>query len=266
MLMTLHAHASPLLSSPGSSPLNESPSFEELEEVDRYLAASDWETAREVLDLLTEMYPGAPEIQARYEQLAQAQTERTASDASADLLADLLGEEELSERDDDLLEFLDDLPSLLDEDPPSATVEEDIEQLGFESHYNRALVYRDMELHHKVIGEIEKALRAELPPASTNLCQFQCYYLLGQAHSQCGNFQQAIHSFMRGLSIPGRTEEEYQAVRYDLGLAYEKNQEIEKALEIFSDIFANDITYRDVRDRIKSMQVAWFTDRLVRKS
>ncbi len=62
--------------------------------------------------------------------------------------------------------------------------------------------------------------------------------------------------YLRGLEAPGHTEDEYQALRYELGLAYEQAGEADKALELFSDIYAVNVTYRNIGDKVRSLQTA----------
>ncbi len=66
----------------------------------------------------------------------------------------------------------------------------------------------------------------------------------------------AIKWYLQGLKAPGHTEDEYQALRYELGLAYEQSGETAKALELFSDIYAVNVTYRNIGDKVRGLQAA----------
>jgi hypothetical protein len=64
----------------------------------------------------------------------------------------------------------------------------------------------------------------------------------------------AIKWFSKGLALPGRREEEYHGLRYDLAQAYEAANEIERALELYKEIFNENARFRDVKDRVSALQ------------
>jgi hypothetical protein len=64
----------------------------------------------------------------------------------------------------------------------------------------------------------------------------------------------AVMWFRKGLDAPNRPEDEYQAMRFDLGLAYERLGEIDKAIDVFSECYAIDINYRNVGEKLKELQ------------
>jgi len=55
-------------------------------------------------------------------------------------------------------------------------------------------------------------------------------------------------------SLPGIEPESELALRYDLGVAQETAGEVEAALKSFTKVYANNIDYRDVGERIASLQ------------
>jgi len=54
--------------------------------------------------------------------------------------------------------------------------------------------------------------------------------------------------------VPGIEPESILALRYDLGVAQESAGEPEAALKSFSQVYAMNIDYRDVADRIAALQ------------
>jgi len=63
-----------------------------------------------------------------------------------------------------------------------------------------------------------------------------------------------IKWFVPGLSRPGRNEETYQALRYDLACAHEMAGDAKAALETFLDVYGVNINYRDVSEKIESLK------------
>jgi lipopolysaccharide biosynthesis regulator YciM len=63
----------------------------------------------------------------------------------------------------------------------------------------------------------------------------------------------AVKWFEKGLQAPGRSEEEYQALRYDLASALEQAGEVDRAGELFTELYGQDSQFRDVADRVKRL-------------
>jgi hypothetical protein len=60
--------------------------------------------------------------------------------------------------------------------------------------------------------------------------------------------------YSRALEIPGLDQETILALRYDLGLAQELAGETRDALSSFRQVYAVNIDYRDVAERIATLQ------------
>jgi tetratricopeptide (TPR) repeat protein len=62
--------------------------------------------------------------------------------------------------------------------------------------------------------------------------------------------------YKKGLDATGHTEDEYQALRFDLGLSYEQMGEIDKAIDIFSEVYGINVLYRNVADKLSELESA----------
>ena len=60
--------------------------------------------------------------------------------------------------------------------------------------------------------------------------------------------------YERALRSPGLDAESTLALRYDLGVAQESANDLDAALKSFSQVYAVNIDYRDVADRIAALQ------------
>jgi hypothetical protein len=60
--------------------------------------------------------------------------------------------------------------------------------------------------------------------------------------------------FRKGLDAPGHTQDEYQALRYELGTAYEQMGDLDRALDTFTEVYGIDVTYRGVADKLRELQ------------
>lgn len=58
--------------------------------------------------------------------------------------------------------------------------------------------------------------------------------------------------FKKGLEAPGHAEDEYKALRYELGSAYQQMGEISRALEVFTEVYGVDVLPRRSRQAAKT--------------
>ena len=59
---------------------------------------------------------------------------------------------------------------------------------------------------------------------------------------------------MRALQTPGLDEETTLALYYELGLAFEQAGDFRLALENFTEVYSQNIDYRDVAEKIRLLQ------------
>ncbi len=60
--------------------------------------------------------------------------------------------------------------------------------------------------------------------------------------------------FKRALETSGLIDEEIQALHYELASAYEASGEKEKAFQHFEQVYALDVDYRDIGQRIQNLR------------
>lgn len=145
------------------------------------------------------------------------------------------------------------LQDIFDEFKHSIEMETEEEKPDFETHYNLGLAYKDMELFDEAVEEFQTAIKST-ESAAPDGRYFQSCNMLGLCFMAKGMAQPAAVWFKRGLDAPGRSEDEYQAMRFDLGLAYEEQGKYQQALELFETVYAIDINYRDVGEKVKEVK------------
>src|SRR5438477_10351821 len=127
------------------------------------------------------------------------------------------------------------------------------EDEDLETHYNLGIAFREMGLLEEAISEFQKVAKASDRGRAFRYTM-QCCTLLGLAFMEKGQPGIAAIWYERALKTPGNDPESTLALRYDLGIAQESAGEPEAALKSFSQVYAMNIDYRDVAERIAALQ------------
>jgi len=127
------------------------------------------------------------------------------------------------------------------------------EDEDLETHYNLGTAFREMGLLEEAISEFQKVAKANERGRPFRYAM-QCCTLLGLAFMEKGQPGIAAIWYERALETPGVEPESILALRYDLGIAQESAGEPEAALKSFSKVYAMNIDYRDVAERIAALQ------------
>ena len=151
--------------------------------------------------------------------------------------------ESLNELAEVFQEFRSELGEMADED-------EDLE-----THYNLGIAYREMGLLDEAIGEFQKVAKA-VQKGKPFPYAMNCATLLALTFVDKGEPKIASLWYQRALETPRLDQETVMALRYDLGVALDLAGESSAALDSFRQVYAMNIDYRDVADRIATLQKA----------
>lgn len=124
-----------------------------------------------------------------------------------------------------------------------------------ETHYNLGIAYREMGLLEEAIGEFQKVAKFVQEGASFRYAM-QCCTLLGLSFMDQGQPVIAAMWYRKALQTPGLDQESVLALHYDLGVALEASGDRKSALESFNQVYALNIDYRDVAERIAALREA----------
>ena len=130
----------------------------------------------------------------------------------------------------------------------STTTEEDPE-----THYNLGVAFREMGLLDEAIAELQKVCQAadrgqQLPQI------MQTYTWLAQCFLDKGVPEAAIRWYEKALKLPGLDQDTRTALHYELAASYEAAGKKGEALDHFMEVYGNNIDYRDVAERVKSLK------------
>lgn len=227
----------------------------ELESVDFYITQGYSDIAIDTLELLERQFGSHPEIDARREQLQSGRPGAGVGVSQPIATAD--PETETADQSDPSAPPASGIDAGLAEIFEEFRVEAEGEHASsnedFETHYNTATAYKEMTLLDEAIREFQTAALLTAPTDGTPR-YFQCCNMLGHCFVDKDMPQAAVLWFKKGLESPGRTAEEYKALQYELGSAYEQMGDVARAIGVFTEVYGVDVSYRDIAEKLSDLQ------------
>jgi pilus assembly protein FimV len=126
-------------------------------------------------------------------------------------------------------------------------VEKQLGKEDYETRYNLGIAYKEMGLVDEAIAEFQLAAKDEKR-------LLECASMLGICFLEKGMPKLAVKWFEKGLAAPGRSDEEYQGLRYDLANALEQAGDRAKALSVFTELYGQDASFRDVAEKVRRLK------------
>jgi pilus assembly protein FimV len=227
---------------------------EELDEIAFFLEQGLIEEARGIYAELIETYPDDPrllDLSTRFEEAAAL------SDESDELSEEIIIEEASGQLDIDELSSDLNLDELANPQSDVAVdtvftifkegVKRQISKSDYNTHFDLGQAYKEMGLWDDAIGEFkiaagdpEKAGTAEM--------------LVGMCHLGAGRLEEAIATFDEARNVPGQSESELLALKYEKAKVLELMEQNDKALVIYREILNVDPEFADVGERIESLE------------
>ncbi len=126
-------------------------------------------------------------------------------------------------------------------------VEQQVDSQDYETHYNLGIAYKEMGLVDEAIGEFQYAAR----DSSRTV---ECCEILGLCFREKGMPQLALKWYQKGLDTPDLDEHESVGLRFDIAEVYREQGDYKKAIQMYTEVYGLDSTYREVSARIKEMK------------
>lgn len=119
----------------------------------------------------------------------------------------------------------------------------------YDTHYNLGLGYQEMGLIDEAIGEFQIAAKSDehLVNAAS---------MLGYAFRERGLFDLAYEWYERARTSDLATGEQRLAMRYEQAETQFEAEEIERAYQLFQEVYGVDSTFRDVAKRIDELRTS----------
>jgi tetratricopeptide (TPR) repeat protein len=262
---------------PAEAERSENMMRQELESVDFYIAQGYADIAIDTLEMLERQFGPNDEIQSRREKLAARDQQPPAAEGAVFEFGNIEGAEEAPATPaPETITFDSDsaYATLVGDDgnnaakPASAGIDAGLAELfeefrvaeegdevreDFETHYNMGTAYKEMDLMDEAIQEFQNAAGLVKPADGTSRF-LQCCNMLGHCFIHKGMPEAAVLWFKKGLQAPGHTEDEYQALRYELASAYEQLGDLKQAREFYTEVYGVDVSYREVAQKLSQLR------------
>lgn len=128
-------------------------------------------------------------------------------------------------------------------------VAQNVDEGDSDAHYDLGVAYMEMGLLDEAIAEFQTALRGGAEPES----RVRAHESLGQCFIERGEYGVAIESLQAPLHEPGQSDLALVGVLYLLGYASERLGRAEDAEAYYRRVYAVDIHFRDVAERLERM-------------
>jgi tetratricopeptide (TPR) repeat protein len=260
---------------------HESMMKQELESVDFYIAQGYSDIAVDTLEMLERQFGPHPDIQARRDKLAAggqqaveapsvfefggveevpvARVEEAVAFDDETAYAALAGEPLSGDSLESSNNQAQPVPAGIDAGLAELFEEFRVAEEGdtvtedFETHYNMGTAYKEMDLVDEAIQEFQTSAGL-VKPGDGSSRFLQCCNMLGHCFVQKGMPEAAVSWFKKGLAAPGHSEDEYQALRYELASAYEQLGDFKQAREFYTEVYGVDVSYREVADKLSQLK------------
>jgi tetratricopeptide (TPR) repeat protein len=126
-------------------------------------------------------------------------------------------------------------------------VSENLDAGDVRAHYDLGTAYKEMGLLEEAISSFQQALRASSDYLPT-------YEVMGQTFIEMGQPEAAVRTLERALKIRTSVEDEFVGIYYYLARAFEALDRKESAVEYYDRVFALDINFADVTERLRELR------------
>ena len=252
--------ATPVATGPEEEERRDNMMRQELESVDFYIAQGYADIAVDTLEMLERQFGTNPDIQARRDKLAASRDQQK---PAAPAVFEFGEAEEIS-----ATVAVDDGNNVGTAKPVTTGIDAGLAELfeefrvaeegddvreDYETHYNMGTAYKEMDLMDEAIQEFQTAANLVKPNDGTSR-YLQCCNMLGHCFIHKGMPEAAVLWFRKGLAAPGHSEDEYQALRYELASAYEELGDLKQAREFYTEVYGVDVSYREVAEKLSQLR------------
>jgi hypothetical protein len=129
-------------------------------------------------------------------------------------------------------------------------IAQNVDDSDADSHYDLGVAYMEMGLTDDAIAQFQRVIRSDAPPER----RMRAYESLGQCFIERHQYAVAATALTHALQEPRLSDDKLIGVLFLLGYTAEMQQQWHEALDYYQRVFAADIHFRDVGQRLTQVR------------
>ncbi len=126
-------------------------------------------------------------------------------------------------------------------------IQANIGEKDFETHFDLGIAYKEMGLRTEAIGEFQISIKGGARAVDSAILLSQCYL-------EDGLPKLAIEQLTQAIKMKQLNEDQMHSLKYELAALYEIQKNHDEALDVLSDIYKENVNYRDVSKKISQIR------------
>ncbi|MHB8481753.1 MAG: tetratricopeptide repeat protein [Nitrospiria bacterium] len=126
-------------------------------------------------------------------------------------------------------------------------IQKNIGEKDFETHFNLGIAYKEMGLRTEAIGEFQISVKGAVRAVDSAIMLSQCYV-------EEGLIKLAVEQILHAIQIKQLNSDQIHSLKYELASLYELQQNFTEAIDVLSDIYKENVQYRDVSKKISLLR------------
>ncbi|MBI3352565.1 MAG: tetratricopeptide repeat protein [Nitrospirae bacterium] len=122
-------------------------------------------------------------------------------------------------------------------------IQKNIGEKDFETHFNLGIAYKEMGLRTEAIGEFQISVKGAARTVDSAVMLAQCYV-------EEGLTKLAVEQILQAIQIKELNSDQIHSLKYELANLYELQETFQEAIDVLSDIYKENVHYRDVAKKI----------------
>jgi tetratricopeptide (TPR) repeat protein len=212
-----------------------------------YLGKSEWDLARAEYVRVLELDPRNERARMRVSRIEEMNGSATEGLVDLDALPHQRPSASVRVRDDQPtgIESLVDLEEIIDEF--KAGVSHTISGEDHESHYDLGMAYMEMGLYDEAIQEFRVA-------SEGGAMELKSLEMIALCYLEKNEPAMAASELTRALELPGHGPDQTISIRYNLGVAFERLGNLDKALQHFEEVHLLNVDFFKVGTKIREIK------------
>jgi tetratricopeptide (TPR) repeat protein len=211
-----------------------------------YLGQEEWALARAEYMRVLELDSGNDRARMRIARIDDMNGEISGTPVDLDSLPSQRPAASVRVRDEQPsgIDSLVDLEEIIDEF--KAGVSSTISGEDHESHYDLGMAYMEMGLYDEAIQEFQVASKGPI--------ELKCLEMIALCYLEKNEPATAARELARALELPGHGPDETISIRYNLGMAFERLGNLDRALQHFEEVYLLNVDFFKVATKVRELK------------